>query len=98
MLHYIQCWLRKVLVIAVVVAFFAVGGLCVFVALMVHQQQQHLRAYKKMELAILGLASRCPADVSEDEWAHCIGCTWNLHCNYGGRDFIAPSELERIAA
>jgi hypothetical protein len=59
---------------------------------------QHRPAYHSMELAILGLAEKCPANLTDEEWALCICCTWNLHSNYGGKDNIPAAELERLAA
>ena len=63
-----------------------------------YELARHPHVYQSMELAILKLAEKRPANVTDEQWAHCLGCTWNLHVNYGGRSYIPTAELERIIA
>ena len=63
-----------------------------------HEHARYPHVYQSMELAILKLAQKRPANLTDGQWANCIGCTWNLHGNYGGRSYIPTAELERIVA
>ena len=49
----------------------------------IRPHREGMRTDKQMQRAILQLATKCPADVSRERWAHCIGWTWQLHGNYG---------------
>jgi hypothetical protein len=46
---------------------------------------------------ILQLAAKRPADVTPEQWAHCLQWTWNLHANYGWESYFPEQEREPFA-
>jgi hypothetical protein len=58
--------------------------------------QLHSAAAKRMDRAIARLADKCPAGLTDDQWAYCIVWTWNLNSNYGHFNFVPTEDLLRI--
>ena len=56
----------------------------------------HSRWRRHVELLILRLAPKRPADVTSEDWAHCLIWTWNLHANYGYFGCIADDQREPL--
>src|SRR5205809_765970 len=77
--HVYRRWKRTILFIACMSATGAVlaFGWLVYISQVQRQWHEHV------ELLILRLTPRRPADLTEAQWAHCIFWTWNLHANYG---------------
>ena len=84
--------------IAVVIALVWVLGVTWRVATFAHGRYVHLRWYRHVELLILKLAPRCPADVTPAQWANCLSWTWNLHTNYGPSEYFGPRLQQPFAA
>jgi hypothetical protein len=60
--------------------------------------ERHGRVSDRMEMAILRLAFHRPSDLTDEQWAYCIGWTVNLHHNFGViPDWFPTDELERVA-
>jgi len=58
--------------------------------------QLHQKAYRQVEVALLKLSTKRPADVSKGQWVGCLMHTWNLHTNFG--PFLELHDLEALAS
>jgi hypothetical protein len=86
-------WKRGLLLIAVIYAAwvgYAFGWLF-------YKSAVHRRWQEHVKVLILQLAPKRPADVTPEQWAHCLQWTWNLHANYGGQSYFPEAEREPFA-
>ncbi len=67
-------------------------------AWLISPMTRHRIVRDEMEVAILSLAATCPPELTADQWAYCIGWTWNLHSNYGYYQAISTHDLDQIAS
>ena len=78
--------------------FLLLAFLAGFIAFNAYKFHRHRAVSEKMDLAILRLSVKCPAGLTEVQWAYCVSWTWNLHVNYGGVPGYLPTDhLDRIA-
>ena len=69
---------------------------CMYIGAEIYRSRRHHRVFDRMEMAISSLALYCPSDLTESQWAGCIGWTWQLNCNSASFPFMATSDLQRI--
>ena len=90
---------RRVRVGMILVAVLVVALPCGYFCMRAYPYHRHRRVSDRMEIAIARLAFNRPEALTDDQWAHCIFWTWNLHDNFGSvPDFIPTADLERILA
>ena len=89
--------MRRVRVGMILAAVLIVAVPCAYFGAHIYRYSRHGRVSDRMKTAITRLALNCPDDLTDDQWAYCIGWTWNLHGNYGLLpDYIPTDDLERI--
>ncbi|MBN1908424.1 MAG: hypothetical protein JW818_01680 [Pirellulales bacterium] len=88
---------RRVWAGMILVAVLVIALPCVYFGTKFYRYYRHSRVSDRMKAAITRLAFYRPDDLTDDQWAHCIFWTWNLHGNYGVvPDFIPTADLERM--